>query len=217
MAGKNGSILVLCSHSDDQILGAGGALAKYALEGARVVIVVFSYGEKGSPWLKKHVAAKIRIKESENAARFIGAANTVFLGIEEGKFAEQSVLSQNKNKIIDIIKKEKPSRIFTHATDDPHPDHHELNAFVLSLCDEIGYEGEVLSFDIWNPVKIKDRQAPRIYVDISKTFNIKLSALRCFQSQLLSLLALKWKVYYHALKHGAASKCRYAEMFYKLR
>ena len=56
------SVFVLCAHSDDQILGVGGTMARYSHEGKEVTIIVFSYGEKSHIWLKKRYIANIRIQ-----------------------------------------------------------------------------------------------------------------------------------------------------------
>lgn len=211
------TILVLCAHSDDQILGAGGTLAKYAWEGKRIIIIVFSYGEKSHPWLKKKITVSMRVKESQEASKVIGAEKTIFYGIEEGKFREQILERGIHLNIEKVFRKYRPSRIFTHAGDDPLPDHNALNSFVLDLCDRIGYKGDVFSFDVWTPLKIKERNAPKMVVDISQTFKTKIKALKCFESQWVSMVSLTWAVYYRALKNGLSNRCRYAEVFYKIR
>lgn len=222
MAGKRvksmkESVIVLCAHSDDQIFGVGGTLAKYAKEGKKAVIVVFSYGEKSHPWLKKKVTVKRRVKESQEAARLVGAEKTVFYGIEEGKFAEQIKKRKIGAKLKRLFKEHKPVKIFTHASDDHHSDHKAINKFVLDFCDKIKYKGDVYSFDVWNPVKLKERNVPRVVVDISDTFKIKIKALKAFESQWVSLLSLLWSVYYRAIKNGISNNCKYAEVFYKIK
>lgn len=211
------TVLVLCAHSDDQVFGAGGTLAKYAREGKRVIIIVFSYGEKSHIWLKKKVTVKMRVKESQEAGKIIGAEKTIFYGIEEGKFTEQINERQIGIQLKKIFARYKPVKIFTHSSDDPLSDHKELNRFVLQFCESIGYRGDVLSFDVWNPIKTKERDVPRIIVDISRTFRIKVRALRCFKSQWMSMASLLWTVYYRAIKNGLSNHCRYAEAFYKIR
>ena len=39
------AVLFLCAHNDDQLIGAGGTIAKYAKEGKKIVTIVFSFGE----------------------------------------------------------------------------------------------------------------------------------------------------------------------------
>ncbi|MFC1753938.1 PIG-L deacetylase family protein [Thermoproteota archaeon] len=211
------TVLVLCAHSDDQIFGLGGTLAKYASDGKRIVVVVFSYGEKSHPWLKREVTVKMRVKESHEAAKIIGVEKTMFLGIEEGRFSEHIDERDIHDRVYRLIRKYHPAKIFTHAGDDPMPDHSALNRFVLELCDEINYKGEVYSFDVWNPLKIKERNIPKLHIDITKTFHKKIDALKCFESQWMSLILLLWSVYWRALRNGLKAHCRYAEVFYKIR
>ncbi|MFO8015757.1 MAG: PIG-L deacetylase family protein [Candidatus Woesearchaeota archaeon] len=215
--GRKETVLALCAHSDDQVLGAGGTLAKYAQEGKKVIIIIFSYGEKSHPWLKKKVTAKMRVGESRKASEILGAQKTFFYGIKEGRFEEQIKERDISSRLAETFRKYRPSKVFTHAGDDPHPDHKALNDFVLSFCDNIGYNGDVYSFDVWNPLKFKERNLPRMVVDISKTFGTKIKALRCFESQKLAMLSLLWSVYYRAIKNGIMNHCWYAEVFYKIR
>ncbi|PIN86722.1 hypothetical protein COV19_03230 [Candidatus Woesearchaeota archaeon CG10_big_fil_rev_8_21_14_0_10_44_13] len=215
--GKRDSVIVLCAHSDDQVFGVGGTLAKYAKEGKRIIIIVFSYGEKSHPWLKRKITVKMRVQESHDASEIIGAEKTIFYGVEEGKFKDMIISRMIDQKLRNIFSKYRPSRIFTHSSDDPLPDHRELNQFVLEFCNIIDYKGDVLSFDVWNPFKLGERNLPRIVVDISDTFKLKISALKCFRSQWMSMASLLWSVYYRAIKNGFANHCRYAEVFYKIR
>ena len=86
MAGKGkikskGSILVICAHSDDQIIGAGGAIAKYAREGYDIHTIILSFGESVKPHLRREVISKVRIKEAQKADKIIGGKGVVFLGL----------------------------------------------------------------------------------------------------------------------------------------
>ena len=108
-------------------------------------------------------------------------------------------------------------KIFTHSPDDPLPDHTSLSNFVIDLCEKINYEGELYSFDVWNPVKIKQRDLPKLYVDITETFKTKIEALKCFESQQMAMVSLLWSVYSRAIINGIKSKHRFAERFHKIR
>lgn len=214
---KKETILALCAHSDDQIFGIGGTLAKLAKEGKQITILVFSFGENTHPWLQKRVAAEMRINESLEASKVIGAKETQFFGIAEGKFSKEIVEKKVDRRVEYYIRKLKPSKIFTHAVDDPHPDHHAIASFVIDLCNKMDYAGDVYAFDVWTFVNIAKRGAPKLYVDISKTFNVKIKALKCFKSQYLAMIALLWSVYWRAIKNGKFARTKYAEVFYKIR
>ena len=104
------SVFVICAHSDDQILGPGGTLAKYAKEGKEIFTIIFSYGETSHFWLKKKVSAEIRVKEAQNADKVIGGSGVVFFGLKEGKFFEEVKNKDIKDKVKKLLKEKKSSR-----------------------------------------------------------------------------------------------------------
>lgn len=213
---KKESIMVLCAHSDDQILGVGGTLAKYAREGREIVIIIFSFGEKSHPWLQKKHTIEMRVKESLEASKVIGVKKTLFFGIEEGRFQEEIAEREIEKKMLALIEKHKPTTIFTHSDDDPHSDHRAVASFTINLAKKMHREIHVYSFDVWNVVNISKRDVPKLYIDISDTFTLKRQALKCFKSQKIAMLGLMWGVYWRAIRSGNQAGCRFAEVFYKV-
>jgi LmbE family N-acetylglucosaminyl deacetylase len=214
---RKSTIIVFCAHSDDQILGVGGTMVKYANEGKRIYTLIFSFGEATHPWLKRNVAAEMRAKESEAADKIIGGRGIRFLGLKEGRFSEEFEKKNMRSFVKSIIRKLKPEKIFTHSIDDPHPDHRAVHKLVLDTVDEMGYRCDIYAFDVWNPLKIRKRSEPRLYVDITDTFDTKMKALAQFRSQWLAMLALRWSVYIRAWINGIHNDCKYAESFVKVR
>jgi len=211
------SVLIICAHSDDQIFGPGGTIAKYAQEGKNIHTIIFSYGEKSHPLHQKQHTVKMRVKESLNVDKFLGGSGVIFLGLEEGKFSEQFNNKKMHPKIRKLILQYKPSMIFTHSLDDPMPDHRALNRLLVETLDKMHYKCDVYMFDVWNLFNFKKRDYVEIIVDISKTFDMKLKALKMFESQKLSMFSLMWSVYLRAWLSGKKIKAKYAEVFYKIR
>lgn len=207
--------IVMCAHNDDQIIGVGGTMAKYAKEGKKVITIIFSYGESSHPHLKPEVIRKIRVKESHKSDKILGGSGIKYLGLKEGKFAEEIKNKKIEEVIKRLIEKEKPSKIFTHARDDPHPDHREVFKFVKEIIEKKIITCDVYSFEVWNPVKIK-RNAPKMVVDITKTFKKKIEAFKVHESQKLTIINLLWSVYWRAITRGFNNNCKYAEVFYKI-
>jgi LmbE family N-acetylglucosaminyl deacetylase len=209
------SIVVFCAHPDDEVFGTGGAIAKYSEDGYKIYVVIFSYGEQSHPWMKHHVTIETRVKESKAAGEILGCEENIFFGLKEGKFPD-GIKEKNLGKVIKkIITERKPEKIFTHSSDDPHPDHKEVHKAVMSVVGKMSKKYEVYCFEIWNPVNLAKRDLPRLYVPIS--LGKKLKALRCFHSQLLTMITLLWTVYLRAIKSGLESGYRFAEVFYKVR
>ena len=213
------SVVVFCAHNDDQILGIGGTLAKYAEEGINIVTIIFSFGELTHPWLKTKVAAEMRIKESKKADKVLGGKVIQYFGLKEGNFLDEKKKPKIKQKIMEIIKKYKPIKIFTHNLDDPHPDHKAVNHVVTEVLDEMKYEGNVYSFDVWNilNLRFRRRNLPELVVDITNTFKKKIDACKCHKSQKLTMISLLWNIYVKALLNGLNNDCKYAEVFLKIR
>lgn len=212
---SKGNILVVCAHNDDQIIGVGGTLAKYAIEGMDVTTVIYSYGEKSHPWLKKHITKDMRKREAEKSNEIMKLGELIFLGIEEGKFQDE--LNGGKlAELLKIIKKRKYDKIFTHSVDDPHPDHQVVYNTIKDLVKDQTIINDVYMFDVWNPIRFKKRNLPQLVVDISETFRTKIDAFKAHKSQKMTMLTLMWNVYAQALTNGLNHGCKYAEVFRKL-
>jgi len=214
---KKETIVVFCAHNDDQIVGVGGTLAKYAEEGKKVYTAIFSYGESSHPHLKDYVTRNMRIKEAARSDKVLGGTGIYYFGLREGSFPKGIEENKVKKSIAQIIKKRNPSKIFTHSSDDPHPDHRAVNKVMNEILDEINYKGDVYSFDVWNFVKLKERDNPKLVVDISKTFHKKVDSFKEHRSQKASIISLMWSIYLKAIVNGFNNHCRYAEVFYKIR
>jgi LmbE family N-acetylglucosaminyl deacetylase len=208
---------VICAHADDHIFGPGGTIAKYAKEGKKVYTIIFSYGEGSHPWFQRTYTIKARVKEAREVDKFIGGSGIIFLGIEENKVIEQFKSKKMYPKLKKLMLQYSPDRIFTHAIDDPHPDHRAVNKCVVETLDRMKYECEVYMFDVWTIFNFKKRDYVKIVVDISGTFKTKIKALRMFQSQGFALFSLMWSIYWRAWISGLGIHVKYAEEFYKIR
>lgn len=224
---KEKNILVMCAHSDDQIIGPGGTMAKYAREGYNVHTIIFSYGEMSHPHMKKSYMAKVRVEESRAADKIIGGKGVLFLGLKDGAIKKDYQKKKMHKKLMNLLLKFSPEMIFTHSRDDLLPDHRFVREAVLKAYDELHKKkkltSEVYSFDISNLWNILKRNKTKLVVDISKTFQYKTRALSEFKSQInffshtITVNLLFLSVYYRAYINGIKYKCRRAEIFYKLR
>lgn len=210
------NIIVICAHSDDQIFGPGGTIAKYAQEGKNIYTIIFSYGELSHPWFKQAITTKMRINEAKEVDKIIKGKGVFFLGLDEGKFEEQFE-KEGKQKLLDILRQNSPKSIFTHSEDEPLKDHRLVNKIVRSLVEEQNIDCHIYTFDVWNLFDLKKNKYPKLVVDISDTFSIKIAALKIFKSQFMAMIALLWSVYLKAFFNGIKYKKRFVEVFYKIK
>ncbi len=215
---KPESILFLCAHNDDQIIGAGGTISKYSKEGKKIITIVFSFGEMSNPLEQDIHTRKTRVLESKKAAKLLGEEELYYLGLKEGRFKEEIEKKKIGEKIAKIIKRVKPSKIFTHSIDDPHPDHRAVYYFTLDLVEKLNYKGEVYSFNIWNYfINFRKRSQPKLVVDITGTFKDKVEAFKKHKSQWMTMITHMVYIYYQAIVLGIQNNVKYAEIFYRIK
>jgi LmbE family N-acetylglucosaminyl deacetylase len=227
MAKKSkGNILVLCAHSDDQVIGAGGAMSEYAKQGYNVHTMIFSYGENVKPHMKPEVITKMRVEESEKADRILGGSGVVFLGLKELAFEAEIQKHGKEKELDDFIKKYKPVKIFTHATDDAHPDHRSTLRIVLKAYKRLKLDCELYTFEVWHLFNLRKRRKPKLIIDITPSFKKKIDALLAFKSQInlsnfYNYIVLNnffyFSIHIKDFINGLNNGCKYAEIFYKLR
>jgi len=212
------SVLFLCAHNDDQILGGGGTIAKYSKLGKRIVTVIFSFGESSMPYIKPKISRITRVLESKKASKILGESEVYYLGLKEHNFKKEIEEKNIYDKITQIANRIKPEKIFTHSIDDPHPDHKEVYNFTMELVENMNYQGEVYSFNVWNLfLNFRKRNMPKLVVDITDTLKKKVEAFKKHKSQLPARLSLMWNIYFQAILNGFNNQMRYAEVFYKVK
>lgn len=223
---KKGSILVICAHSDDQVIGPGGAMAKYANEGYDVHTIILSFGEFSQPHVKREIITKTRIKESQKADKIIGGKGVTFLGLKENKFEKDFYARGLEKNFKKLIRSHKPDKIFTHAPDDAHNDHRAAFRIVFRLYEKMNLRADLYTFEVWHIINIKKRDKPKLVIDTSNTFKTKMKALKAFKSQIelssfYNYLILNnflfFSIHIKDWLNGLRYNTRYAEVFYKVR
>jgi LmbE family N-acetylglucosaminyl deacetylase len=117
------------AHPDDESLGVGGTLAKYAAEGVETYLITATRGERGrfgtnkeSPGLE--VVGKVREAELLAAAKELGIREVNFLDYIDGELDQANSL-EAVAKIAAHIRRVKPHVVVTFGPEGAygHPDH----------------------------------------------------------------------------------------------
>lgn len=185
-------VLAVGAHPDDLDLLCGGTLARYAREGHEVTMCHASYGDRGSFEHTSEEIAAIRLEEAKRAAGILGAAHAT-LGLSDGEV--NAADPQHRRAVIDLIRETRPDVILTHSPNDYMADHNEVSKLVVDASHIATLPlmvTEHSAHSVVPAVYYIDTLAgvgfaPTEYVDISDSFDIKLSALACHQSQLVWL------------------------------
>ena len=102
-------VMVFAPHPDDDIIGCGGSLIMHKKNGAEIVVVYMTSGDKGGKSSKSSKRAKsssnkvarIREQEAQNACALLGITELIFLRERDGKL--NMYTRETFRKIKDII------------------------------------------------------------------------------------------------------------------
>ncbi len=137
---RNLKLLAILAHPDDESLGVGSTLAKYASEGVDTYLLCATKGERG--WLGDEKEdpglvglGKIREQELHNAAKILGIRQVFFLDYIDGDL-DQAKPIEAIGKIASIIREIKPQVAFSFGPDGAygHPDHIAISQYASAAC-----------------------------------------------------------------------------------
>jgi len=187
-------VLQLGAHGDDEILGVGGTLAKYAQEGHEVFSVAFI--GKMNKELAKVIGTRyddnvlqLRKRQSLRAAKILGIKESRYLDYED-ETLEESLLSCTI-AIERLIKEIKPQIIFTHHRGDANQDHRGVFKACIVACRHYRdssfssiYCYETLSTTEQTPNYLEFAFLPNYYINIESVLEMKIEAMKCYDDEL---------------------------------
>lgn len=184
--------LIIAPHPDDAELGAGGLILKLQQEGKRVGVLDLTSGEP-----TPHGSLETRAAETDAATKTLGLAWRENLGLTNRQL---EATLENRAKLANVFRKEKPRWLFAPYWEDAHPDHTAATKLVedarfwakLTKCDEPGQPD--LTGEPCHPervyyyycVHLKLAPQPAFVLDISDVWEQKLASIACYQSQFIT-------------------------------
>lgn len=122
-------LMAVFAHPDDESLGLGGTLAKYAAEGVETYLVCATRGERGWGGEEKDnpgltALGQIREGELRAAARILGLREVWFLDYIDGDL-DQAPPAEAIAKIVSHVRRVRPQVVVTFGPEGAygHPDH----------------------------------------------------------------------------------------------
>jgi LmbE family N-acetylglucosaminyl deacetylase len=221
------SAMLIVAHPDDPEFTCAGTMSRWAMVGTRISYVLCTSGDVGitDPGMTREQAAQIREAEQREAARITGIQEVIFLGEPDGLLQPTLEL---RRKIVREIRRFRPEVV---VTGDPtvvwsgksyinHPDHRAAATAALdatfpaagqpNLFADIADEGYLAHKP--RKVYVTAWEDADVYVNIEKTIDIKVAALRAHKSQMKDwdpeALIKEW-----AAASGEGKEMAYAEGF----
>lgn len=186
--------LVIAAHPDDEILGAGGYVAKLSKTGEEVHHLILAEGATSRDTQRDASAHSSELSElarcAEKAAEIVGASSVALEAFPDNRMDGIELLDVVK-VIEQHITKHRPHRVLTHANSDVNIDHRVIHDAVIAATRPQPGNAirELLFFEImssteWRPPSSLPPFAPNLFVDISNHLETKLKALRAYDAEM---------------------------------
>ena len=131
-------LLAVLAHPDDESLGNGGMMVKYAAEGVKTYLVTATRGERGwfadpKDYPGPEELGRIREGELRSAAAVLGVQEVSFLDYRDGELSNADH-DEVVSKIVDHIRKIRPHVVVTFDQNGlyGHPDHIAICQFTTA-------------------------------------------------------------------------------------
>ncbi|MEM8493939.1 MAG: bacillithiol biosynthesis deacetylase BshB1 [Planctomycetota bacterium] len=181
------NILVVGPHPDDQELGMGGAIARFAQQGHKVHVLDMTNGEPtplGSP--------EQREKEWTEATRILdgGTGNVTreLLGLPN-RFVEHTI--EARHQVAAVIRKHQAELVFVPYFEDAHPDH----LATTNIVQDARFDAKLSKIDLpgepiypkrliyYFATHLRIVPQPSFLIDISEQIDTKIESIRAYETQ----------------------------------
>lgn len=187
------NILIFAPHPDDEILGCGGVMAKYAKRGDKVTVCICTCGHPpvyDDSLMKANNWPHTLYPEIKKAHELLGVHDTLYLDFPV--VAVESVPRYEFNgRIMQVVQSVKPDVVYIPHFGDMQKDHTLVSEAIMVAVRPRGehrvrkvYSYETLSETEWNIPHVKNIFIPNTFIDVSDVMESKLQAMACFESQL---------------------------------
>jgi LmbE family N-acetylglucosaminyl deacetylase len=181
-------VLVVSPHPDDEVLGAGGTIARLADEGNDITVAIVTRGWE--PLFTDAQVQQVRA-EADSASELLGIKSLRFMDLPVTKLHNIDEHELN-NKFEQLINDQTPELVFLPFCGDRHEDHRQVfDACMVALRPTIDRKFvkrilcyETVSETHWSTAYVESSFQPQLWVDISDYLSVKLEAMRRYKSQL---------------------------------
>ncbi len=212
--------LIIAPHLDDETLAMGGTIKKFVNNKNSVFVLIIG-GHLPPLYSEKNY--KITKNESVKAMSFLNVKKTFYLDFPATGYHKEDypLINKEMNKIILDVK---PDTVFIPFPD-RHIDHRTIFDCAMVNTRPKGkyYPKLILSYETlsethWNASGIEPNFNPDFFINIDKTINQKISAMKFYKSQIKnnpsrSLDSIKSLAKFRGSQNG----CKYAEAYKLIR
>ena len=174
-------VLAFGAHRDDIELTCAGTMIKLVDQGYKTGIVDLTAGEMGT-----RGSAEEREREAQESAKILQVQCRENLGIPD---AHIETNTENKLKIIAVIRRYRPRIVLLPYWEDRHPDHANAGRLIAEAAFVAGLSKLDTGQAAHRPEKLIYYMChyefqPSFIVDVTDQHERKMAAVRCFGSQI---------------------------------
>ncbi|WP_408098572.1 PIG-L deacetylase family protein [Peredibacter sp. HCB2-198] len=212
-------ILVVVAHSDDEVLGCGGAISKHVANQDEVFVLVLTDGEssRGEFNIEKRHEAFLK------SCHILGIENHYHANLKDGQLDTYPLV-----EVIRIIEKVAtefgPTIVYTHNESDLNIDHTITHRAVMTAFRGTpnSIVSQILTFEIpssaeWANFRNRSQFVPNYFIELTeKEFKTKMKALNCYANELREFPHPRSEEYLEALAkvRGGSVGVKLAEAFF---
>jgi LmbE family N-acetylglucosaminyl deacetylase len=180
-------VVVIAAHPDDELLGAGGTLARHVRDGDEVHAIIVADGA-GSRYPDELVSTLE--KQARRAAEVIGFTSLQFLSLPDQRLDTVPLieLTQRLECVLDEIE---PGTVYTHFPEDVNADHRLVSRCAWTACRPYARPQlrkfavfETPSSTEWAWPMPGTEFRPNQFVDVADTLETKIAAMECYETEL---------------------------------
>lgn len=182
------SALVIEPHPDDNEVGAGATVKRLTESGCHVMYLTATDGRAGSedPQVTAEEMMRVRMGERQRASQILGVEGSFNLGFEDGgHWTERDLMMV----LVPLLRQFRPALVMTVDPWTPyesHPDHVKCGKAVAAALiyakNGVVLKGQGEPYDV-PQIAFYGSAYPNLWVDVTNTWEDKLSALRAHASQ----------------------------------
>ena len=186
--------LVVVAHPDDEVLGCGASIYKWASGGDDVHVLILAEGITSRGISLESNTSSASLDELAKAARVASGILTVS-SLSLHDFPDNSMDTVRFLDIVKIVEsavsKLTPTVVVTHHAGDLNIDHRITHNAVLTACRPLPdcCVKRILCFETpsateWQSPGFNQAFIPNWFEDVSQTFDVKLKALGAYKSEM---------------------------------
>jgi len=177
------TVLVVGAHPDDEVLGAGGAIAKHASAGDDVHVLIVTEGTTQQYDDESLIDQKRR--DARECANRLGATEVHFGDLPDMRLDD--VAHVEVNAVIEAVCDEiDPDVVYTHSRREVNRDHVAVHDSTLVATRPGSGVSTVLAYETPSSTDFSpttDGFSPDVFVDVSEHFETKVEAFRAYSTE----------------------------------